>query len=218
MNKLAIYILSFSVILNGCSAPAKKEVPLNEKKCASSNNGLKIRELPNQGSKQLGLLKYGESISINKYSDNSETISNITAKWANIHYGKIEGWVFAGFLKDNCPKLIEDGDEYLGLKKYKDFGQPIFTFVSKKDSKLILGSMYKNYDCKDENIQDCFQSCSYEAGGKSCNLLSFEVTKTKIIAEISHSDSYAERNSGYYICEIENSTEIYSSTVLCKKK
>ncbi|PJZ49778.1 SH3 domain-containing protein [Leptospira saintgironsiae] len=213
MNKKLLYIglITISITYNCASASSKATLP-ETKLCVSSDNGLKIRESPNQSAKQLGLAKYSESVSILNYSENSETIGNITAKWANVRYGKLEGWAFAGFLKENCPKL-ENEPKYDGLKSYTNPNYPLFTLESTDQT---LGTIYRKSICDNNKITECYR-CSYEAGGADCKLISMTVTETIIRMIVKHSNEFKEHN-GNYVCETSNGRELEATRIVCYRK
>ncbi|MGE8723333.1 SH3 domain-containing protein [Leptospira terpstrae] len=215
MSNKILGLLTIFVFAISLTEKIETQEVLGEK-CVSSENGLKVRSLPNKDSKPLGSLKYQQIVTVLKYSDNSDKIGEITAKWAQIKFTESEGWVYSGFLAENCNK---ENQIYQGLINYNNFGNPVFSMISPEDTSYRLGEIYKNYNCDNDEILSCFQSCSYEGPDASCKLLSFEVKNDEIIIKIKHNrglkiDKHIE---GVYICKAKNQLDLGKSKTTCQK-
>ncbi|MCB1143790.1 MAG: peptidoglycan DD-metalloendopeptidase family protein [Leptospiraceae bacterium] len=86
-------------------------------------NRLNIRSEPSQNADVLGQLNKGNTVSLIKFSDNSEWIDGVSAKWAYIKYNDQVGWVFSGYLSlSNTPTtidIIEPSNVFEIDKKFK---------------------------------------------------------------------------------------------------
>ncbi len=68
---------------------------------------LYIRSAPGRDTQVLGELRRGEIVEVIEYGA-EETIDGITAKWARVQAGGIEGWVFSGYLKRPKIETFDD--------------------------------------------------------------------------------------------------------------
>jgi hypothetical protein len=215
-NIKIIGTISLAILTMSCSTSKEKvKTPIYEK-CVASSNGVKIRSMPDQKATQLGSLKSGDRIQIYSLSKNSDKIGEVTSPWAQIYYNGTEGWVYAGFLKDNCPK---DSSPYKGILSYNNYSSPIFDFKS-ADKKYRLGSVYKSSDCPDDDsIDKCISNCSYEAGGADCKFLSVDIKNDYIIFKIEayRSEKFDKHINGIYTCQAINGENLQGETVFCKK-
>lgn len=65
---------------------------------ASSKNGLIIRTNPGLESDKVAVVPYGGEITVYQFSDTTEVINGIEAKWARVRYRNFKGWLFSGYL------------------------------------------------------------------------------------------------------------------------
>ncbi len=73
----------------------------------SAKSGLRVRESPDQNSKQITSLKYGTTVTVIEQGNDMVMISNSKSYWYRINYdspdGEKTGWAFGGFLRNFDP-------------------------------------------------------------------------------------------------------------------
>lgn len=69
-----------------------------ENAVVQSQNGLVLRDGPNQKANKITVVPHNTIVAVLKYSDKEEVIGGISGKWARVKYDKQEGWVFSGYL------------------------------------------------------------------------------------------------------------------------
>jgi hypothetical protein len=98
-----LLLLSISIFVTCKKTPTPAQVDENDEFYVSSFSGLALRNKPNLNSPKICLIEYHKKLKVIKYSTKSDTINNITAKWAFIEYEKYKGWGFAAYLKEELP-------------------------------------------------------------------------------------------------------------------
>ncbi|PJZ64120.1 hypothetical protein CH371_19850 [Leptospira wolffii] len=213
MQLLKIITLIPFCYIAACKPIVKEQIVPVASKCVFMD-GLKVRQFPELNANHIGYLNYGQVVDIVRFSDRKDTINQVQASWALINFKGIDAWIFAGFLRDNCPTEATKLD---GLIKLKSPG-PIFTLMDKNFNSYI-GNIYKNEKCSLKLPRECFSDCSYEAGGGSCSIISSEVSKDIIVIKVRayKEGSYFKDFNGDYICRIENSEFLIFQTIICSK-
>lgn len=83
---------SLCILLAFCNSYAEEHA------IVQSQNGLVLRDGPNQKSNKIIVIPNNTEVFISGFSDKEEVITGISAKWAHVKYGNLVGWVFGGYL------------------------------------------------------------------------------------------------------------------------
>ena len=118
-------------------------------------SGLIIRSEPSTSGEKLGLIKYGDPVTVLEQKEEILTIQDKKGKWTRIGYGNVQGWVFGGFLLANPPAQEAKKDE-------KDQGNhPTVTSLQAGDVGCYVDlkypdgkteTWYANFDVCDEPV------------------------------------------------------------------
>ncbi len=85
----------------------RRRVVIDPKPYYVSVKSLPVRMEPNLISIPIFSISQNAEVIVKRFSDDDEDFDGIVGKWAFISYGRSEGWVFSGFLKDEKNKESE---------------------------------------------------------------------------------------------------------------
>lgn len=119
MKRKLLYILitlSLAVmLLTGCkesnsnqtepttdTVVAEKKL-LNESRWVTANPSLRVRDSAGTEGNKLGLIPFGEKVTLLEESGDALTIAGATGRWSRVKWNELKGWVFGGFLSKELP-------------------------------------------------------------------------------------------------------------------
>lgn len=76
---------------------------LNEARWVKANPSLRVRDSAGTEGTKLGLIPYGEKVTLIEESGEEQTIFGTTGKWSRVKWNELDGWVFGGFLSKELP-------------------------------------------------------------------------------------------------------------------
>lgn len=86
----------------------KGDNPPEELLYVTSPEGLSLRETPGADGERLGLLSYGEQVTVFHRSGNRETLGGRDGEWVKAHTPEGDGWMFDAWLASEEPKILVD--------------------------------------------------------------------------------------------------------------
>jgi hypothetical protein len=98
LTVLALFLLSTACLIllpdapAGCAGPAWGQ----SERIVSAQNGLKLRQGPDQFSSILLTIPNGAKVAVLEEGDRVVEIDGVRGRWSRIGYGHVIGWVFAG--------------------------------------------------------------------------------------------------------------------------
>ncbi len=121
---MKIFLFSILIILFTDFKTSCQEFQ-NGSRWISAENGLRIRDKPNQSAKKLGVIPFGEKVNWLAENDEIVYLAGTHGKWTKIKWGETIGWVYGGFLSEMNPEQSE-------AEIIDDINRSLTTFYSDK--------------------------------------------------------------------------------------